>query len=111
MVLIPGLKVKVDGSSDGRGRLVASTITVDGDDLETAEMIQAGLHPTAEQVATNVQSIESLQQKPCDFRSAVNIAANKTNIGANQANIAANKQQIQANMHDIDGRTQIAGTR
>src|SRR5215472_10296339 len=50
-VLIPGLKVKVDGTSDDQGRVVAKTITIDGDDLETAEMIQAGLHPTAEQVA------------------------------------------------------------
>src|ERR1700751_4833435 len=44
VVLIPGLKVKVDGQSDGQGRVVAKTITVDGDDLETAEMIQSGLH-------------------------------------------------------------------
>jgi len=56
-VLIPGLKVKVDGRSDDQGRVVAKTITVDGDDLETAEMIQAGLHPTAQQVSANVQAI------------------------------------------------------
>jgi hypothetical protein len=31
VVLIPGLKVKVDGSSDNQGRVVAKTITVDGD--------------------------------------------------------------------------------
>src|SRR5215831_16680908 len=55
-VLIPGLKVKVDGTSDDQGRVVAKTITVDGDDLETAEMIQAGLHPTAQQVAANMQA-------------------------------------------------------
>src|SRR5215468_4123016 len=57
-VLIPGLKVKVDGTSDDQGRVVAKTITVDGDDLETSQMIQAGLHPTAEQVAANMQAIE-----------------------------------------------------
>ncbi len=56
-VLIPGLKVNVDGTSDEQGRVVAKTITVDGDDLETAEMIQSGLHPTAEQVAANVQAL------------------------------------------------------
>ncbi len=54
VVLIPGVKVDVDGASDEQGRVVAKTITVDGDDLETAEMIEAGLHPTAEQVAANV---------------------------------------------------------
>src|SRR5678815_2088782 len=56
-VLIPGLKVEVEGTSDEKGRLVAKTITVDGDDLETAELIQAGLHPTAEQVLANKNSI------------------------------------------------------
>src|SRR5215468_4426434 len=55
VVLIPGLKVDIDGTSDDQGRVVAKTITVDGDDLETAEMIQSGLHPTAEQVEKNVQ--------------------------------------------------------
>jgi len=57
-VLIPGLKVQVDGVADTQGRVVAQTITVDGDDLETAEMIQAGVHPTATQAAQNTQDIE-----------------------------------------------------
>jgi OOP family OmpA-OmpF porin len=57
-VLIPGLKVQVDGVSDAEGRVIADTITVDGDDLETAEMIQAGLNPTKEQVAANSQDIQ-----------------------------------------------------
>ncbi len=57
-VLIPGLKVKVEGTADSQGRVVATKITVDGDDLETAEMIESGLHPTAEQVAANVHQIE-----------------------------------------------------
>ena len=43
--------------SDEQGQVVAKTITLDGDDLETAEMIQAGLHPTAEQVAANVEAL------------------------------------------------------
>src|ERR1700745_2245455 len=56
-VLVPGLKVEVEGTSDGQGRFAAKTITVDGDDLETAEMIEAGLHPTAQQVEANVQQL------------------------------------------------------
>jgi OmpA-OmpF porin, OOP family len=87
-VLIPGLKMKVDGVSED-GRVVAKTITVDGDDLETAEMIQAGLHPTAEEVSANTQRI----------------ASNKQAIAANQQNIAANKQQIEQNMKDIEENT------
>jgi OmpA-OmpF porin, OOP family len=103
VVLIPGLKVEVKGTSDGQGRVVANTITTDGDDLETAEMIQAGLHPTAEQVAANRQAVETNQQ---------NIAANKTQlaaqkqeIGTNQQNIAANKQKIDQNIKDIEENT------
>jgi len=58
VVLIPGLKVQVKGVSDNQNRIAARTITFDGDDLETAQMIEAGLHPTKEQVATNVKDIE-----------------------------------------------------
>jgi hypothetical protein len=47
-VLIPGLKVDVDGTAGENGQVIAKTITVDGDDLETSEMIEAGLHPTAQ---------------------------------------------------------------
>jgi OOP family OmpA-OmpF porin len=90
IVLIPGLKVDVDGVPGAHfGQIVAKTITVDGDDLEMAEMIQAGLHPTAEEVVTNQQ----------------NIAANKQNIAANQENIGTNKQQIQENIKDIEENT------
>ncbi|MGC2057117.1 MAG: OmpA family protein [Candidatus Sulfotelmatobacter sp.] len=59
VVLIPGLKVSIDGAPDEQGRFVAKTITVDGDDLETAEMVQSGLHPTAEQVAANVKMLDA----------------------------------------------------
>src|SRR5882762_3174802 len=96
VVLIPGLKVDVDGKSDDQGRVVAKTITVDGDDLETAEMIQAGLHPTAEQVAANLQAIESNKK---------NIAGNQQNIAANQQNIATNRQQIEQNIKDVEEHT------
>jgi len=102
IVLIPGLKVKVDGTSEG-GRFIAKTITVDGDDLETAEMIQSGLHPTAEQVAANVQTLAAHKEQLGIHQQ--NIAANKENIVANQQNIAANKQQIEENVKDIEENT------
>jgi outer membrane protein OmpA-like peptidoglycan-associated protein len=103
VVLIPGLKVKVDGVSSGQGRVVAKTITVDGDDLETAEMIQAGLHPTAEQVAANEAQLAAHSK---------NIAANQQNVQTNRQDIATSKQditthtqQIQQNMKDIEENT------
>src|SRR5215468_10696338 len=102
-VLIPGLKVKVDGTSDDQGRVVAKTITVDGDDLETAEMIQAGLHPTAEQVAANMQAIEANKQGVAANK--VELAGQKERLEANQQNIAANKTQIEQNIKDIEENT------
>lgn len=95
-VLIPGLKVDVDGTKDAKGRVVAKTITVDGDDLETAEMIQSGLHPTAQQVAANVDRLDTHHES---------IQTNKQDIATNQQNIASNQQQIQANMKDIEDHT------
>jgi outer membrane protein OmpA-like peptidoglycan-associated protein len=129
-VLIPGLKVDIDATDQG-GRLVASTITVDGDDLETAQMIQAGLHPTAEQVAANMRAIETNRQRIAATQQGVastqrGVAANQENIAANaqkisasaadiarsrqdisssQTNIAANKQQIDRNIQDIEETT------
>ena len=104
VVLIPGLKVDVDGTSDDQGRVVAKTITVDGDDLETAEMVQSGLHPTAEQVEANVRqlSAHSGQLSAHD----VQLAAQKQDIETNQQNIAANKQQTEQNIKDIEENTQ-----
>jgi len=89
-VLIPGLKVDLDAKTDEQGRLVATEITVDGDDLETAEMIQAGLHPTAQQVAANVEAIET----------------NKKGIAVNSADINAHEEKIQQNMKDIQENSQ-----
>jgi len=101
--LIPGLKVDVDGTPDDQGRIVAKTITVDGDDLETAEMVQAGLHPTAEQVAANMQAIEANKQGVAANK--VELAGQKERLEANQQNIAANKTQIEQNIKDIEENT------
>jgi OOP family OmpA-OmpF porin len=103
VVLIPGLKVDVDGTTDEQGRVVAKTITVDGDDLETAEMVQAGLHPTAQQVAANVQAISTNQENI--EANKVRLAAHKENIETNQQNIAANQQKIQDNLSAIEANT------
>lgn len=77
--LIPGLKVSVDGIGDAQNRIVAQTISFSGDDLRTAQAIQAGLTPTQQAVEANQQNIEG----------------NKQNIEGNKQNIAANQQEIQ----------------
>ena len=102
-VLIPGLKVDIDGSSDEQGRVVAKTITVDGDDLEASQMIQSGLHPTAEQVAANVQTLQAHEERLGSHEQ--NISENRANIAANQQNISANKAQIEQNIKDAEENT------
>jgi outer membrane protein OmpA-like peptidoglycan-associated protein len=103
VVLIPGLKVDVNGVSDDQGRVVAKTITVDGDDLEASQMIQAGLQPTAEQVHANVKAIEANQQGVAANK--VELAAQKQDIETNAQGVAANKQQTEQSMKDIAENT------
>jgi OmpA-OmpF porin, OOP family len=102
-VLIPGLKVKVEGVSDDQGRLAAKEITVDDDDLETAEMIQSGLHPTAEQVAANMQAIEANKKNVSANRE--NIEENRQNITAIQQRIGMNSEQFEKNVKDVEEHT------
>jgi len=101
-VLIPGLKVSVDGTGDST-KVTAKTITFDASDLETAEMIQAGLHPTAEQVAANQKNIATNQQDIAANQQAT--ATNAKNISANQQATAANKAEIDKNIADIEANT------
>ena len=103
VVLMPGLKVDIDGTADDHGRVIAQTITVDGDDLEAAEMIQSGLHPTAAQVATNVQAIEALG-KTTDAHGQ-QLTTQKGNIEANRTSISAHEQKISKSMKDIQENT------
>ncbi len=84
--LMPGLNISVNGVRDDQSRVVAQTITFSGDDLRTAETIQAGLNPTQEAVDANKQNIEA---------NKVGIAANREKISANEQQIAANKQEIE----------------
>jgi OmpA-OmpF porin, OOP family len=100
-VLIPGLKVKVDGTGDPSSQITAKSITFDAGDLQMAEMIQAGLNPTATQVAANQQGIASNKQLSESNAQAiganqVQLASQKQEIDQNQAGIAANQQEIAA---------------
>ena len=90
--LMPGLKVQVEGVGAPDNRVMANTVKFSGDDLRTAEAIQAGLVPTNEAVQDNKENIQANKE---------NIAANKQDIAANKVQIAANKEQIDANQKDI----------
>jgi len=95
-VLIPGLKISVDGVGD-TSKVEANSITFDSADLQLAETIQAGLTPTRQAVNTNQQNIASNKK---------NIQSNQSDITANQMKTAANKEAIAANQQDIEANQQ-----
>jgi OmpA-OmpF porin, OOP family len=102
-VLIPGLKISVEGVGDAQSRVTAKTITFDPDNLQLAETIQAGLTPTQHAVQTNQQNIASNKQ---DIQSnQQEIAANQVKTAANKEAIAANQEDIEANQKDIQATT------
>jgi outer membrane protein OmpA-like peptidoglycan-associated protein len=103
-VLIPGLKVSVDGTTNSKGQVLAKTITVDGDDIESSQMIQAGLQPTADQVIEHEKQL--LDHQKAIGANKENIAANTADIETNQQQIAAHKEKIEKNMGDIQSNTQ-----
>lgn len=100
--LIPGLKVSVDGTSQDATHVLAKTIAFGKDDLQTAEMIQAGLNPTEQKVAANKEAINANKQAIDTTNQKVN--ANKQAINANQQEIAANKPTIDANAVETSKR-------
>jgi OOP family OmpA-OmpF porin len=102
-VLVPGLKISVDGVGDAQSHVVAKTINFSSDDLEMAEMIQAGLTPTKQAVATNQQNIAA--NKQATQTNAQNIAANQVQTAANKQQIANNQEQIDANQQEIQATT------
>jgi OOP family OmpA-OmpF porin len=102
-VLVPGLKISVDGVGDAQSHVVAKTINFSSDDLEMAEMIQAGLTPTKQAVATNQQNIAA--NKEATQTNAQNIAANQVQTAANKQQIANNQEQIDANQQEIQATT------
>jgi OmpA-OmpF porin, OOP family len=90
-VLLPGLKMSFEGAAGSQDNQVeAKVITFDSDDLALAEVIQAGLNPTAQQQARNVQAYSA------------NKASTDAAIAGTQQEIAANQQRIDANKANLD---------
>lgn len=91
-VLIPGLRLKFEGVSDSQNQIVAKVIEFDSDDLALAEVIQAGLNPTAQQQAKNMEVYEA-------------------NRKATEAEIAASRQMIATNQQSIEEVAQATNKR
>jgi outer membrane protein OmpA-like peptidoglycan-associated protein len=78
--LIPGLPINVEGAYDAENQLIAKTIRFKGNDLEHAQMIQAGLSETSETAQQNKEGLEKQQEALTEQEKKV--AANKAAIGA-----------------------------
>lgn len=100
--LIPGLRVSVDGIRQDATHVRARSVTFRGDDLQTAQTIQAGLTPTEQRVTTNQENIAANTES---------IKAHEQQIAASQKDIAANQQNIAANKTAIDTNAVETGKR
>jgi outer membrane protein OmpA-like peptidoglycan-associated protein len=94
-VLIPGLRLKYEGTGD-QNAVTAETITFDQDDLTIAKVIQAGLNPVAQQQAMNMAKYTANKEA-----TDAEIAANQAAIAAHQREIEDTKQSVAANQQGI----------
>jgi len=94
--LIPGLEIQVEGTYDGQHQLVAKLIKFQGNDLERAQSIQAGLHETEEQAQRNREDLEKQNAKL--KAQAESLQHQQKQLTAQQEKIAANKASIDASI-------------
>jgi len=100
-VLIPGLKLKYEGTGDD-SQVTAKTIEFDSDDLALAQVIQAALNPTAieqakhgQEIAANAAAIEQTKQELATTNQE--IAANKASLDE----VAASTKKRFAEMGEV----------
>jgi OmpA-OmpF porin, OOP family len=91
--LIPGLAVKVEGNYNEDHKLVASSVSFKGNDLEEAESIQAGLHETKVQTQQHQAELEAQNEA---------LKAQNEALQKQQAQLTEQQQKIAANKAAID---------
>ena len=85
--LIPGLKVKIEGSYNTQNQLVATLVKFKGKDLEEAQTIKAGMHESQEALKKQQAELEKHQEA---------LQAQQAQLTEHQAKIAANKAAVEA---------------
>ena len=85
--LIPGLRVKVEGTYNSENQLVAKLVKFKGNDLEEAKTIQAGMHESQEKLKQQQEELEKHYEA---------LQAQQAQLTEQQAKIAANKAAIDA---------------
>jgi len=92
--LIPGLEIQVEGSYDGQNQLVAKLVKFEGNDLERAQSIQAGLYETQEHAR---QTRQEQERQNAEMKAqAESLRHQQGQLTAQQDKIAANKAAIDA---------------
>jgi outer membrane protein OmpA-like peptidoglycan-associated protein len=91
--LVPGLQVKVEGAYDPDHKLVAQKVTFSRSSFNTANQINAGLNPVAEQVASAQDQLRS----------------NRRDIEQSQQDINSTKQGLDATNQVTAGNTHAIG--
>ena len=94
-VLIPGLKVKVEGVYGEQHQVFATSIKFKKDDLEDAQKVQAGMHPVK---VENAQQQQELERQNAELKAQnealqqqhAQLTEQQKRIEANTAAIAAN---------------------
>ena len=92
--LIPGLQVKAEGNYDENHKLVATSVSFKGNDLEDAEKIQAGLHET--KVQNQEQQAELEKQNEALKAHNEELEKQQAQLTEQQKKLAANKAAIDA---------------
>ena len=90
--LVPGLFVKVEGAYDPDHKLLAKKVIFSHSSLKTAQQIDAGLNPIAQQVAKAQDQLRS-DRRDIDANGQ-SIAQNTQDINTNREGLAANGQAI-----------------
>jgi OmpA-OmpF porin, OOP family len=85
--LVPGLKIKVEGTNDKDGQLVAEKVSFTGADLEQAKSVQAGLHEAKVQGEQNAAELEKQNAE---------LKAQNAALQQHQEQISANKAAVDA---------------
>jgi outer membrane protein OmpA-like peptidoglycan-associated protein len=95
-VLVPGLKVKVEGVYNEHRQVLATKINFKGGDLEDAQKIQAGMQQHKVQ---NEQQQEDLDRQNAELQ------AQKEALEKQQAQLIEQQQQVEANKAAIAANT------
>ena len=92
--LIPGLEVQVEGDFNEHRQLIATVVKFQGNDLERAQSIQAGMHETQAKAASNKEELE--KQNARLAKQNEELARQYEKLEQHEQKIAANKAAVAA---------------